>query len=68
MIEPPNSLPMARTPDPRSVPTMRWGVLGTGWIADMSVSALLRHSSQQVLAVGSCQLGVADAFAQRFGI
>ena len=64
----PNSLPEARTPDPRSAPTMRWGVLGTGWIADKFVFALQRHSSQQVLAVGSRQLEAAAAFAQRFGI
>ena len=35
----PAALPRARTPDPRSAPGLRWGVLGTGWIADKFVSA-----------------------------
>jgi predicted dehydrogenase len=62
------SLPTARTPDPRSAPSLRWGVMGTGWIAERFVEALQRHSSQQVVAVGSRTGGVASAFAQRFGI
>lgn len=64
----PESLPTARTPDPRSAPSLRWGVLGTGWIADKFASALQRHSSQRVVAVGSRGPGGAESFAGRFGI
>lgn len=64
----PASLPVPRTPDPRSAPSLRWGVLGTGWIAERFVGALQRHSSQRVVAVGSRSDGAASAFAQRFGI
>ena len=49
----PHSLPAARTPPSEAAPALRWGVLGTGWIADRFVRSLLRHTRQQVLAVGS---------------
>jgi predicted dehydrogenase len=64
----PAQLPGARTPDPRSAPRLRWGVLGTGWIADRFVSALQQHSSQHVAAVGSRTLPSAQTFADRHGI
>lgn len=54
-------LPPARTPDPASAPSLRWGLLGAGWIASEMASAL-RGTSQQVVAVGSRDLGRAQAF------
>jgi predicted dehydrogenase len=68
MITFPDSLPQARTPDPRSAPTLRWGVMGTGWIAERFVASLQRQSSQQVVAVGSRSQDTAAAFARRLGI
>ena len=68
MINLPAALPRARTPDPRSAPSLRWGVLGTGWIADKFVNALQNHSSQRVTAVGSRNVDSATEFARRFGI
>jgi predicted dehydrogenase len=64
----PAALPRARTPDPRSAPGLRWGVLGTGWIADKFVSSLQAHSSQHIAAVGSRSIESAAGFAGRFGI
>ncbi|WP_375423863.1 Gfo/Idh/MocA family protein [uncultured Friedmanniella sp.] len=64
----PDVLPVARTPDPRSAPSLRWGVLGTGWISERFVTSLQRHSSQRVVAVGSRSQASADSFAQRFGL
>jgi predicted dehydrogenase len=64
----PESLPRARTPDPRSAPSLRWGVMGTERIAERFVAALLRFSDQQVSAVGSRSDNGAQAFAGRFGI
>ncbi len=64
----PDVLPTSRVPDPRTAPTLRWGVLGTGWIAERFVASLQAHSSQQVVAVGSRSAGTAERFAQRFGI
>jgi predicted dehydrogenase len=68
MINLPAGLPRARTPDPRSAPSLRWGVLGTGWIADKFVSALQNHSSQRVTAVGSRNVDSATEFGRRFSI
>lgn len=64
----PDALPAPRTPDPRSAPSLRWGILGTGWIAGKFTQALLEHTGQQVVAVGSRSQQSAQAFADRFGI
>ncbi|HYI56452.1 MAG TPA: Gfo/Idh/MocA family oxidoreductase [Microlunatus sp.] len=64
----PAALPAARTPDPRTAPSLRWGVIGTGWIADRFVSSLQRHSSQRVVAVGSRTPSSARSFADRHSI
>ena len=45
----------------------RWGILGTGWIADLFVKDLLL-TGHTVTAVGSRSQGSADRFAARFGI
>lgn len=64
----PDVLPAARTPDPRTAPSLRWGVMGTGWIAERFVASLQVHSSQQVVAVGSRSRATAEQFARRSGI
>ena len=64
----PTVLPSARTPDPTAAPSLRWGAIGTGWIADRFVASLRRHSSQQVVAVGSRTRSSAQSFADRHGI
>ena len=64
----PDALPTPLQPDPRSAPCLRWGVLGTGWIAERFVASLQLHSSQQVVAVGSRSAGTAKEFADRFGL
>lgn len=47
--------------------TIRWGILGTGWIAEQFVADILA-SGLAVTAVGSRTQQSADAFAARFGI
>ncbi|GAA1743334.1 Gfo/Idh/MocA family oxidoreductase [Nostocoides vanveenii] len=56
-------LPTARTPDPRTAPSLRWGILGTGWIAEKFTTALRRNTTQRVYAVGSRS----QESAERFG-
>lgn len=46
---------------------LRWGILGTGWIAELFV-ADLQLTGHRVVAVGSRAQATADAFAARFGI
>jgi predicted dehydrogenase len=62
------SLPAPRTPDPRQAPSLRWGVLGTGWIAAKFVDTVQRNTSQRVVAVGSRSQDSADRFAKEHGI
>jgi predicted dehydrogenase len=45
----------------------RWGILGTGWIAEMFVTDL-NALGIDIAAVGSRTQDAADAFAARFGI
>lgn len=59
----PAALPASRRPNPRAVPGLRWGVLGTGWIAERFVHALRASTSQQVIAVGSRTTEAAARFA-----
>lgn len=62
------TLPSPRVPDPATAPVLRWGVMGTGWIAERFVTAVRRLTRQDVSAVGSRDRRTADFFADRFGI
>lgn len=63
----PQSLPAARTPDPMDAPPLRWGALGTGWIAQRFTAALHRSTRQRVYAVGSRSRATARTFADGVG-
>ena len=62
------TLPAPRTPDPYTAPVVRWGILGTGWIADRFVHALQTHTRQVIQAVGSRTDAGAAAAAARWGV
>jgi predicted dehydrogenase len=64
----PSALPGPRTPDPMDAPALRWGVLGTGWIAARFTAALHRDTRQRVVAVGSRSVASAKEFADGAGI
>ena len=49
-------------------PPLRWGVLGTGWIAERFAGSLRRNTRQEVVAVGSRSVASAKEFADRVGI
>lgn len=57
------TLPLSRVPDAREAPTLRWGILGPGWIAHRFVESLSKYSTQKVVAVASRNQGRADEFA-----
>ncbi len=65
---PPSILPSPRTPDSLEAPEVRWGILGTGWIADQFVTSLGRHTRQVVAAVGSRTQQAADRAAAGWGV
>ncbi|MFF4258866.1 Gfo/Idh/MocA family protein [Streptomyces sp. NPDC001663] len=64
----PASLPAPRTPDPMDAPALRWGVLGTGWIAERFVRSVQRHTRQRFTAVASRDAARAKHFADRHSI
>lgn len=53
---------------PRSEPSLGWGVIGTGWIANQFVSGTQRHTRQRIVAVGSRSGERAAAFAEQRGV
>ena len=63
-----SALPASRIPDPMEAPTLRWGILGTGWIADQFIRSVRAHTRQDIAAVGSRSREGAEAFAAKQGI
>ena len=61
-------LPSPRTPDPARDPVLRWGILGTGWVASRFAASLRRNTPQQLLAVGSRQAAMARSFAAEHSV
>ncbi|MCU1576058.1 MAG: oxidoreductase [Leifsonia sp.] len=62
------ALPQPRFPDPRDAPSLRWGILAPGAIANDFVDSLRAHTGQRVVAVGSRNADRAAAFAARHEI
>ena len=54
--------------DPASVPSLRWGIVGAGDIAEIFISTLLKHTKQQVVGIASKTPGKADALAAKHGV
>ena len=63
----PSHLPTPRVPASLDATPLRWGVLGTGWIADKFVTALQQSTRQVVQAVGSRSADGARRAANAFG-
>lgn len=61
-------LPLPRTIDPNSVPSLRWGVIGPGAIAKTFIGAVQAHTNQQIHAVASRTPGRASEVGKEFGI
>lgn len=69
MITPlPSSLPAPRLPDPFAVPSLRWGIVGPGLIANAWADTVLRNTGQRITAVASRSVHRARDFAAKFGI
>ncbi|WP_206691324.1 Gfo/Idh/MocA family protein [Quadrisphaera sp. INWT6] len=64
----PTALPEPRTPDPLEAPSLRWGVMGTGWIVERFVTAVTRSTGQRFTAIGSRSGDRARAAADRLGV
>ena len=66
--DPLSALPEARTPDPRTAPSLRWGVLGTGWIADRFVASCSSTPASRWSRSARARRTSARSFADRHGI
>ncbi|ODT76172.1 MAG: oxidoreductase [Pelagibacterium sp. SCN 64-44] len=64
----PTALPASRIPPAMEAPALRWGILGTGWIAEKFVQSVTAHTRQVIAAVGSRSQDGADAFAARWQV
>lgn len=64
----PTALPPSRIPDPMDAPALKWGVLGSGWIAEQFIASTRAHTRQVFQAVGSRTKAKADSFAQTWEI
>ncbi len=64
----PSSLPTPRRPAPQTIPELRWGIIGPGWIAERFVQSLRENSRQQLTAVTARSQEKAGAFAQQWQI
>ena len=49
-------------------PALRWGILGSGWIAEQFIASVRAHTRQDIAAVGSRSQDKADAFARQWEI
>jgi predicted dehydrogenase len=54
--------------DPKTVPSLRWGIVGAGDIADIFVNTLQKHTKQQVVGIASKTPGKAEALASKYGV
>lgn len=62
------TLPASRIQLPMEAPALRWGILGTGWIAAKFTESVRAHTRQVIAAVGSREQSKADAFSARWTV
>ena len=61
----PKSLPSSRIKPASDAPVIRWGILGSGWIAEKFIQSVRAHTKQNIVAVGSRDKQRAEQFASR---
>ena len=64
----PTSLPASRIKPSSDAPVLRWGILGSGWIAERFIESVRAHTKQKIVAVGSRTKDRAEEFASRMGL
>jgi predicted dehydrogenase len=64
----PRSLPVSRIEPSSEAPVIRWGILGSGWIAERFIESVRAHTKQNIAAVGSRSKDRAKEFASRMGL
>jgi predicted dehydrogenase len=64
----PSLLPVSRIAPANEAPTLRWGILGSGWIAERFIESVRAHTKQDLVAVGSRRKDRAEEFASRMAL
>jgi predicted dehydrogenase len=64
----PKSLPASRIEPASEAQILRWGILGSGWIAERSIESVRARTKQDIVAVGSRSKERAEKFASRLGL
>jgi predicted dehydrogenase len=64
----PALLPASRIAPASEAPTLRWGILGSGWIAERFIESVRAHTKQDIVAVGSRRKDRAEEFASRMAL
>ena len=64
----PTHLPTSRIAPASEAPILRWGILGSGWIAERFIESVRAHTRQDIAAVGSRSKDRAEAFASRMAL
>lgn len=54
--------------DPQSVPSLRWGMFGTGWISEEFATSTIAFTEQDIVTIASRTPGKAQEFAEKFGL
>jgi predicted dehydrogenase len=54
---------LVEAPDPKTAPSIRWGIVGVGWMADQFANGVNAFTDSTVHAVSSRSLDKAQAFA-----
>ncbi|MBP2265898.1 putative dehydrogenase [Pseudarthrobacter sp. PvP004] len=62
------ALPHSRVPGSRGAPTLRWGIMGPGWIAERFTESIQAHTGQVIAAVGSRSVNRSKAFAEAYNV
>jgi len=64
----PSTMPKSRLPSAAEAPPLRWGILGSGWIAGKFTESVKAHTQQIIAAVGTRSKSSGEQFAARWGI
>jgi len=64
----PTKLPPSRLAPAHDAPALRWGILGTGWIAAKFTESVKAHTKQVIAAVGSRSKSAGERFAAEWGV
>jgi len=64
----PESLPASRIPPAGEAPILRWGVLGSGWIAERFIESVRAHTKQDIVSVRPRSKDRAEEFASRMAL